>query len=880
MFFVNIFILQSLVGLLLCLIFTLPRFLVSASTVPLEYGEFKLFQTPVTYDLNTSVSINDENEGGRTIGYRITALVGVEPIWSDQKTDFLLKFHLESPLLSLTGPAGSAAAQPPWPGPQTPFYARLTHGMVQAAYLDERDPLDLLNYKKSIVSLFQFRAIDGENKETDVSGLCDVVYQSASFTTIHKIKTRCSEDEGEDEQWSRRASYSLSRTLAALAGVSARERVRVGGARAALGARAEHALSLRARAPERERALAADLERALAALPAHLKPLPLTLHEEPEQWEREWEWEEELEPALAELVSLEGGGGEEAGAGGEERDARALLRALSALAAAERGAVLRLLEHQRYHPVLPVLYRLVGQSGSGAALAAAVARLQAAAADPPRALALQLLAGAARAHRPDAAARGALLALARAARAPLVADAALLAAAAQARRQPDDARHVKDLITKQLSKCEEESCYVVRLHALANLAARSGADTALQFAAGGARAAALAALDTLHAIDSLEPRHIAALQEIAVRGGRALEVRASALELVVLRAPAAALPALAAELRRAPSELRRVFWQLAERRAAGCDDARRQLRAASLLDRSWHARANSGMSSVLSRATGWRLDAGAAELRSTQLAAAGALRRGTVALVSQPRGEELLAVEVWTRGLESLAGGAGGAGGAGLDEEEAGGEEAGGEEAGARGGLRLRVAGVHQPGLLLFDGQAELLGHIWSGAGSAATAVLRGERVRGRGGRGRAAALATGAVLRVRALSVLAFAVDAQAQVSLWSRSARAALELRAAEVADTRLALRAPGGGRLWLAADAGAAPRLTLDAHMDFYDGVALCVRAALPAHSAAGNVTAAGGRTRLRRRHSLPAPGRTLSLGADNDRACRHIAAEDHP
>ncbi|XP_060804880.1 microsomal triacylglycerol transfer protein [Amyelois transitella] len=836
---------QHLIRLFIYL-FIFPLYLASTSSVPREYGEFKLFQTPVLYDLNTSVSINDELESGRSIGYRIKAVVRVEPVWSSQETDFLLKFHLESPQLYTAGKKGEVSAASSWGSlGESAFYARLTHGIVQTAYLDDKDPVDLLNYKKSIISLFQFRAIDGESKETDVSGPCDVLYESSSLTTIYKTKTKCEWEEA--GQWRRRATYSLSAALDALAGVRARETAALGSPRALLLLRAEHSLALRAAHARPAPAPApAELHQALQAIPPHLKPDDLTLKAEPQKWE----WDEELEPALSELLSLAGAGGEEAaGAGGGERGAGAALRALPALAAAPAAAVRRVLEDDRYYDLLPTLYRLVGLSGSAAGLSAAIQHLQLLHEDAPRQPALQLLAGAALAG--PAAGADALLQLAREARAPHVADAALLAAAARARHQPQQ-REVRDHLLKDLARCKEDPCRITRLHALGNLAAPEAAAALAAQLERGAPGVALAALDALEALPAAALPD--SVQRVAAAGGRALEVRAAALDLLLRRRPAALL-ALAPQLRAAPPELRRVLWQ----RVAASAELRALLPGLPLRDRSWLARANPGTSHVLQRATGW---ARGAALHSTQLAAAGALRRGTVALFDA--GHELLAVEVWARGLESLAG---------ADAAPLG--EGAHAAAAPHAGLRTRLRHTHQPGLLLFSGQAELLGHVWAGAGSEPTPVLRGAALGDRSLlRTARAPLVTGAVLHHRALHLDSFAVDAQAQVSLWSRSARATLELRVASLSDCRAGVAAVGGaGPLLAAARAGAAPSLTLDAHMDFYDGVTLCVRADLAAHAETANHTLAA-----RRRRTLRRAGRTLALGRDNDGACRHLAAAD--
>lgn len=134
------------------------------------------------------------------------------------------------------------------------------------------------------------------------------------------------------------------------------------------------------------------------------------------------------------------------------------------------------------------------------------------------------------------------------------------------------------------------------------------------------------------------------------------------------------------------------------------------------------------------------------------------------------------------------------------------------------------MGGVRAPAVTLFAGQAELLGHVWAGAGSEPTPVLRAlrplEDVRA------ALPLLGGAPLLYRREALLALALDAQAQVSLWSRSARSLLELRAALAARGEARVAA-AWGELSAEASDEAEPRLSIAADLDFYDGVQLCVR-----------------------------------------------------
>lgn len=353
-----------------------------------------------------------------------------------------------------------------------------------------------------------------------------------------------------------------------------------------------------------------------------------------------------------------------------------------------------------------------------------------------------------------------------------------------------------------------------------------------------------------------------------------MQVRAAALDLLVRRrAPRPlVLLAVARELHaRAPHELRRLFWQQLHALAPRHPPVRALLAALPRALRTWDARAHAGSSAVLHRHLGWAAGGWGAALGSHQLAHAGVLRRGLVTLTADGPDNstaDVLGVEVWTRGIESLTGGQGAATPSGEQEED-----------GMAGGLALSVAGTRMRDITLFNGQAELLGHVWAGTGSTPTPVLRALWVSEDAQR--ETPLLSGVRVRHRWRAALALALDAHAQVSLWWRTARCQLGLRAggATLAEAEL-------GTAWGEVRARAAlrvePRLRVAADLDFYDAVSLCVRVATAPHEVARNVSLAsalaGKRVRRGREGRAGAEGRTLALGAPNDRVCRSLRAAD--
>lgn len=91
------------------------------------------------------------------------------------------------------------------------FYAAWNTGDITKFFFKHIDePQSILNLKKAIVSLFQYKDSDGDYNENDVSGNCDVTYKTKSFTRFKKIKKNCkSSKDGDDKNYFSRFDESL-----------------------------------------------------------------------------------------------------------------------------------------------------------------------------------------------------------------------------------------------------------------------------------------------------------------------------------------------------------------------------------------------------------------------------------------------------------------------------------------------------------------------------------------------------------------------------------------------------------------------------------------------------------------------------------------------
>ncbi|CAD0248087.1 unnamed protein product [Spodoptera exigua] len=245
------------------------------------------------YRLETTLQLNDAARSVKEVGYKLRARLRLRPLWARDASDYLLQFQLISPKLFLRGKHVNADFMPydsVWDSVgDTTFYAYWSHGLIKEAYLNPNELPDVANYQKAVLSLFQFQMLSGDHNETDVSGSCDVLYETISKDVFRKIKRRCLGDEEAGVVSARRlARYSLGEN-SGKAGLQiqqlhAEELLAVGHAKLGLKLRSWHSLQRDEEAPPAPASpLASDLSAALELIPSILRIEPLTLR--PEQAE-------------------------------------------------------------------------------------------------------------------------------------------------------------------------------------------------------------------------------------------------------------------------------------------------------------------------------------------------------------------------------------------------------------------------------------------------------------------------------------------------------------------------------------------------------------------------------------------------------------------
>lgn len=153
-----------------------------------------------TYSLRNDVFISDY-KGGKPIAYRLTGSLQAGSVWSNER-EKLLKFSLESPHLHVR--PHKSQSQTEFSQHKSPldsysndeFYAVWENGKITKVFIGEHENEALVNFKKGLVSLFQYQLLDGDHTEDDVSGSCHVKYTSTSPTTYQKLKEKCTKFNG------------------------------------------------------------------------------------------------------------------------------------------------------------------------------------------------------------------------------------------------------------------------------------------------------------------------------------------------------------------------------------------------------------------------------------------------------------------------------------------------------------------------------------------------------------------------------------------------------------------------------------------------------------------------------------------------------------
>ncbi|KAF5288457.1 hypothetical protein FQR65_LT02109 [Abscondita terminalis] len=154
-----------------------------------------------TYDYQTSVLMKEKDGSGKDVGFLVHGTVIVKSLWGNSDLDRLLQFEFLSPKLNVRSgksPNGNGFMEHISnleSYTNSKFLVHWSDGKVQKILVGKDEPLALINMKKGIVSLFQYQTEEKEIDEIDASGHCTVNYKSFGTNRFRKTKLRCEDSD-------------------------------------------------------------------------------------------------------------------------------------------------------------------------------------------------------------------------------------------------------------------------------------------------------------------------------------------------------------------------------------------------------------------------------------------------------------------------------------------------------------------------------------------------------------------------------------------------------------------------------------------------------------------------------------------------------------
>nr|XP_022900125.1 microsomal triglyceride transfer protein large subunit [Onthophagus taurus] len=173
-------------GLLLCGLSS-GFVLTSSTSDEFENGFLEKGKTWV-YDYSSKTQLSNKNDPNQ-IGFLLKATVIVESVWDSSDFNRILKISVTHPKIFLQSPKSSDESKIKELNNED-FYVLWKNGVVDRILLRKQEDLGLVNLKKGIVSLFQLKFEDQTLKEQDSSGICDVTYQHLD-DFVEKTKKNC-----------------------------------------------------------------------------------------------------------------------------------------------------------------------------------------------------------------------------------------------------------------------------------------------------------------------------------------------------------------------------------------------------------------------------------------------------------------------------------------------------------------------------------------------------------------------------------------------------------------------------------------------------------------------------------------------------------------
>ncbi|XP_002065430.3 microsomal triacylglycerol transfer protein [Drosophila willistoni] len=272
-------------------------------------------------------------------------------------------------------------------------------------------------------------------------------------------------------------------------------------------------------------------------------------------------------------------------------------------------------------------------------------------------------------------------------------------------------------------------------------------------------------------------------------------------------------------------EIKTYVWQKLQMLAEICPRFRALLKA-ELTQRSkvnnYHVLGQKGLTTVLTRplsqSPGFN-----ESLLSTQEVYNGILKRGSVEFLLEAGRSKVSSFKlgIYTAGLASMVGD--GDDSTGGNDPIPADDDLVGEET-VTAGMEISVQGSQLRPLVFFVGQTELMGHVWGGSASESTPAYQATTLNQ--DHEQYVILSSGATLHLRLLGAKSVDLNGKVGFSLWNRNAQTEIQQNTGSAVVGHLAV---GFTYAQLQQDFTLThePKLSLQADLDFYSGIKLCMQ-----------------------------------------------------
>ncbi|XP_017491350.1 PREDICTED: uncharacterized protein LOC108379504 [Rhagoletis zephyria] len=849
------------------------------------------------FELTNAVSMHDlKRSSTEQASYIFRSQLKVNSVWNSEKAQLLQVYFTYSKVSAPAKARKSSINAEITKIPDRPFYVSLVEGKPSKVIAHTSRDQSLLNLERAFASLLQLRYQNGPVTEVDVSGKCNAFYAVKSSTRIEKIKTDCSHWDLKVNYRAEKAlgisqvsqeivEYELSAVGTLMQAISSEKH------RTALTSKPDVGSEVSSRFSLTHLVESSDIVEQLKfnTLDEAIKSLL--------EWYRVFDIDADVDGALSEIKdsTLK----ERIANFDSEFSNEHVGKQSLALAIAELLPLARITKHEEYVEILkarkdsakPLIDLLAAVQSSDAHNA--ITELYKFDNEDDAELLEQYLQSLAIGSHPE---RTVIEDLFERLQPKTenekipnekLRDTVVQTVAALTRQSsfdPNDAllHNVRQFILKNLNEdCKEIDCKLIYIRALQNLQDVSTLPMLFNSALTGEVAESVAALQALKTfpIVNFNEKHRRSLAEIFYQSKRKYDSSARVIALDILLALKPTKEQLSQLLLYLNSndrhfEIKTFVIQKLRMISDKCPRFKALLSSclAELPEvNNYNVIAQKGLTTVLTRELSLT-PAFNESLLSVQEIYQGVLKRGTVELLLGAGKEEFstFKIGIYTTGLTSFVANS---------EDEA---ENDLDDSPATAGMEISVQGVHLRPLVFFTGQGELMGHVWSGTASESTPAYQATILAE--DHEHYIILSSGATVYMRVVGTRSIDLNGKVELSLWNRNANTEINQNTG-AAVVGYMVAGFTYARVENKFTVTSEPRITLQADIDFYSGVKLCMKLQRPdlllnqSNIKSVYLTPNSYYKHIRTKTTHKLAGRTLALNQKNNEMCNLIFSDDN-